>query len=73
MKGNPSFAQGYAIELGFLLYGHGNLDSKNYLPPLGLGILELEIFTRLGFCVVLVYSTFGVYGLACSSFKMDSH
>ena len=59
-EGTPGFAQGYTIKLGFLLYGNGKLDSKNHLPPLILGIPELEIFTGLGFHVALVYSTFGV-------------
>ena len=58
----PGFAQGYIVELGFLLYGHGEPASKNHLPPLILGIPELEIFTGLGFHVALVYSSFGVYG-----------
>lgn len=60
-EGAVGFAEGYTVELGFLLYDHGKPDSKNHLPPLVLGIPELEIFTGLGFHVTLGYSTFGVY------------
>ena len=48
-EGAPWFAQGYAVELRFLLYGHGKPTSKIHLPPLILGISKLEIFTGLGF------------------------
>ena len=68
-EGTSGFAQGYAVELGFLLYGHGNPASKIHLPPLILGIFELEIFTGLGFHVALVDSAFGVYNVACSGFQ----
>ena len=59
---------GYTIDLGFLLHGHGKHASKIYLPPLVLGISELENFTGLGFRVALVDSAFGVYNVACSGF-----
>ena len=60
-EGAHEFSQGYAVELGFLLYGHGNPARKNHLPPLVLGIPELEIFTWLGFHVPFGYYAFGVY------------
>ena len=68
-EGTTRFAQGYTIKLGFLLYGHGKPISKNIVPPLVLGIPELEIFTGLGFHVALGYSAFGVYVLIFSGFK----
>ena len=58
----------YTINLGFLLHDHGKHASKIYLPPLVLGISELEKFTRLGFHVALVDSAFEVYNVACSGF-----
>ena len=67
-KVTPGFAHGYAINLGFLLYGHDKPASKNHLSPLVLGIPELEIFTGLGFHVAHVYSAFGVYDVSCSGF-----
>ena len=60
-EGTPGFAQGDTIELGFLLYDHGNPVSKNHLPPLILGIPKLEKFTVLRFRVALGYSSLGVY------------
>ena len=68
-EGAPGFAQGYTVELGFLLYSHGKPNGKNHLPPLILGIPELEIFTGFEFLVALGYSAFGVYVVNCSSFK----
>ena len=60
-EGTPRFAQGNTVELGFLLFCHGKPISKNHLPPLVLGIPELQIFTGLGFRVALGYSSFRVY------------
>ena len=57
-EGAPRFAQGDTVKLGFLLYGHGKPVIKKHLPPLFLGIPELEIFTGLGFRVALGYSSF---------------
>ena len=68
-EGTSGFAQGYAFKLGFLLYFHGKLVSKNHFPPLILVIPELEIFTGLGFRVALGYSSFRVYFVICSAFK----
>ena len=65
----PGFAHGDTVKLGFLLYGHGKPVIKNHLPPLVLGIPELEIFTGLGFHVALGYSAFGVYVVNLSGFK----
>ena len=60
---------GYTIDLGFLLHGHGKHASKIYLPPLVLGIPELEKFTGLGFHVAPGYSSFGVYVVVFFGFK----
>ena len=68
-EGAIGFTQGYIVELGFLLYNHGNPASNNHLPPLVLGIPELEIFTGLGFRVALSYSAFRVYVVNLSGFK----
>ena len=68
MKALPSLHRATLINLGFLLHGHGKHVGKIYLPPLVLGISELENFIGLGFHVALVDSTFGVYNVACSGF-----
>ena len=57
-----------SIDLIFFLHSHGENASKIYLPPLVLGISELENFTGLGFHVALVDFAFGVYNVSCSSF-----
>ena len=67
-EGTLGFKQGYAVDLGLLLHGHGNTASNIYLPPLILAISELGFFTGLGFCVALVDSAFGVYNVACYGF-----
>ena len=48
-EGTLRFAQGYTVELGFLIYGHGKPARKIHLPPFILGISELEFFIGLGF------------------------
>ena len=61
-EGVLGFAQAALVDLGLILHGHGKPTNKNRFPPLILGILELEIFTGLGFHVKLVDSAFGVLG-----------
>ena len=68
-KGTLGFGQGYAVDLGLLLHGHGKPASKIHLhTSLVLGISELGFFTGLGFHVANVDSSFGVYDVACFGF-----